>query len=81
MNGEIDEELHVGRAAAIGAGVGFVGFGAAAAITCLLLGESSGAGVGLGAFVGAWSGVGFGAMMGATTVLSKATMGHGHGHG
>lgn len=61
----------VGRAAAIGAAIGFVAFSAFAGSVGLFAGMDMAPAAGLGAFVGIWGGPGFGAMMGGIFAVTR----------
>lgn len=62
--------LRVGRAAVIGAAVGFVVFSTLITIGSYAAGNSLGGSLGLGVFAGFWGGLGFGFMIGGTMYVS-----------
>jgi hypothetical protein len=70
--GAASEEPRVGRAAALGALLGFVVV--AVGVTWMTYAGSAdfGGAVGVGVFVGIWGGCGFGGMMGATLCVTRA---------
>jgi hypothetical protein len=65
-------EPDVGRAATIGALLGFLAVMVVVTISGLALGLEPGSALGLGTFVGMWTGMGFGFMFGATGTIARA---------
>jgi hypothetical protein len=61
----------VGRAAMIGASIGFFVMGGVASSIGLFAGLEPRSSVGIGAFVGVWGGPGFGAMFGAIRAITR----------
>ncbi len=61
----------VGRAALLGALVGFVAMAIAATVIARLAGVAPLDAVGLGAMVGVWSGPGFGSLFGAILAITR----------
>lgn|SRR5690606_29656318 len=64
-------EAGVGRAAALGAVIGFLVITVAITVGGTLGGIGAGASLAIGAFVGMWGGAGFGFMVGGTVPLSR----------
>lgn len=71
MNDHLSLGYGVGRAALIGAGIGFVVVALATMAVARLAGLSSLDALGLGAMVGVWSGPGFGALFGAILTITR----------
>ena len=72
-------EQRAGRAAVIGALIGFVGVSAAVAVLGLVNGLGGVSSLGLGLFVATFGGIGFGAMVAASLVAARehsAGVGH-----
>lgn len=67
----MEDAIHLGRKAVVGAAIGFVVVTVGMTIAGALTGLGIAPALGLGLFVGAWGGTAFGFMMGGTVPLGR----------